>query len=244
MASFELHIASSELLDAEYLYTRHEVTLSIVGTTVVHWRAPFRGGERWLAENYTVKTDDAAATVRQSDKDQQVEHLPAPASSWKRTRCGSPGSPGIDLATNFSSAISPTSVAAAFGYPRPQMTRADSSWTSLNGLWEAQPFVPLAGHRPPFGRTLNATILVPFPVESCLSGVRNLTAAAAGNDVPPTYRYIYYRTHVRVSAAAASSSSLLLHFGAVDWQAVVYVNGIWVGSHEQVHKQPVIACDF
>lgn len=65
VATFELRITSSELLDAEYLYTRHEVAL-IVGTSTgeVQWRAPFRGGERWLTESYTVKTDDAAAEVQ------------------------------------------------------------------------------------------------------------------------------------------------------------------------------------
>ena len=173
-----------------------------------------------------------SSASRPPQPDLGLRHLPEPSGAWRRTRCGSPGSPGIDLPTNFTADISPSSVAGAFGHPRPQMNRAQGSWTSLNNLWQFQPFIPRPGQRPPFGTTLNSTILVPFPVESCLSGVRNLTAAAAGNDVAPTYRHVYYKTLLHVSVAAARGSALLLHFGAVDWQAVVFINGIWVGSHE------------
>ena len=163
-----------------------------------------------------------------------IEHVPVAAELWKRTRCGSPSSPGIDLITKWGKAdISPTSVAAAFGYPRPLMVRGASSWQSLNGLWEFEAFTPRPGLRPPFGATLNETILVPFPVESCLSGVRNHTAAglAAHDDVPPTYTHVWYKTTILASADATTTRTLL-HFGAVDWQTMVYINGVWVGSHE------------
>ena len=50
------------------------------------------------------------------------------------------------------------------------MTRPASSWVNFNGLWE---YEPAAAGTPtlPFGRQLNGSVLVPFPVESCLSGV-------------------------------------------------------------------------
>src|SRR4029077_15964216 len=52
-------------------------------------------------------------------------------------------------------------------YPRPQMVRKD--WLNLNGLWQ---FAPAAEHAtPPLGRNLERRILVPFPMESALSGV-------------------------------------------------------------------------
>lgn len=75
--------------------------------------------------------------------------------------------------------------------------------------------MPHPGVRPPFGARLNGTILVPFPVESCLSGLRNLSNL--GDDVPPTHRHMYYRTHIRVETGERDDA-ILLHFGAVDWQ--------------------------
>ena len=97
--------------------------------------------------------------------------------------------------------------------------------------------------KPPFGVTLNQTVLVPFPVESCLSGLEN--ASLPGS--PPTYQRMAYRTLIDGGLALeeaaqadaggdsgddGSEGDVLLHFGAVDWQADVYVNGLWVGSHE------------
>ena len=185
-------------------------------------------------------------------------HHPAASSRWQRTRCGSPASPGTDIPSSFAASITPESVKTAFGYPRPQMTRP--SYHSLNGLWEFAPMQRLAalapptadpsncrgapncdGARPPFGQTLNETVLVPFPVESCLSGLEN--ASLPGT--PPTYQDMFYRTLIDGQALLAEGAGLgaaapddgeagdvLLHFGAVDWAADVYVNGLWVGSHE------------
>ena len=61
MAVLELRVASSQLLDSEYLYLRHEVALrwpwatAAEGKHTTHWRAPFRGGTRWLAESYAAR---------------------------------------------------------------------------------------------------------------------------------------------------------------------------------------------
>ena len=182
-------------------------------------------------------------------------HHPAASSRWQRTRCGSPASPGTDIPSSFAASITPESVKTAFGYPRPQMTRP--SYHSLNGLWEFAPMQRLAalapptadppscrgapncdGARPPFGQTLNETVLVPFPVESCLSGLEN--ASLPGT--PPTYQDMFYRTLIDgqvllaegagLGAGDGETGDVLLHFGAVDWAADVYVNGLWVGSHE------------
>ena len=81
-------------------------------------------------------------------------------------------------------------------------------------------------------------VLVPFPVESCLSGLQNATLPGS----PPTYQHMVYRTLIDGGAMLREAAGLaqgpgdpgavLLHFGAVDWQAEVYVNGMWVGSHE------------
>jgi len=162
-------------------------------------------------------------------------------------RCGSPTSPGTDIITQYGRAVTPDNVKDIFGYPRPQMARP--RWHSLNGLWEftadwsdCKGAANCDGAKPPFGKTLNQTVLVPFPVESCLSGLENATLPGT----PPTYQHMVYRTlvdgagllaelqeHEQLRGAEhAISGEVLLHFGAVDWQVQVYVNGLWVGSHE------------
>jgi beta-galactosidase/beta-glucuronidase len=91
------------------------------------------------------------------------------------------------------------------------------TYANLNGLWEFQPAVP--GAAPPFGQTLNASVLVPFPVEACLSGVG------------VTHMYLWYRLVFDRPAGFSASGVTLLHFGAVDWQTTVYVNGINATTH-------------
>ena len=95
------------------------------------------------------------------------------------------------------------------------MTR--SRWHNLNGVWEfavvADSTAPL-----PFNRSLGERILVPFAMESSLSGI--------GRHAD---RVVYRRTFARPSMS--QNERLLLHFGAVDWSTQVYVNGTKVGSH-------------
>jgi hypothetical protein len=99
-------------------------------------------------------------------------------------------------------------------YPRPQLVRAE--WLNLNGLWEyAQAAL---GEAPPTGNPLAGRILVPYPVESALSGVMQRMD-----------RLWYRRTFAL--PAAWKGKRVLLHFGAVDWEAHVYVNGTEVGTH-------------
>lgn len=101
-------------------------------------------------------------------------------------------------------------------YPRPQLVR--EKWTNLNGLWEYAIRPKDEGQPAKF----DGEILVPYPVESALSGVRK--------PVSPEER-LWYRRTVKV-ARPVDGSRLLLHFGAVDWDATVYVNGEEVGRHK------------
>lgn len=101
-------------------------------------------------------------------------------------------------------------------YPRPQMVR--SNWSNLNGLWQYS-ILPKSQQSIP--TSLQGSILVPFAVESSLSGV--------GKTVGKDSVLWYKRT---VSVPAAKNKSVLLHFGAVDWKTTIYVNGKEVGSHE------------
>ena len=100
-------------------------------------------------------------------------------------------------------------------YPRPQMVRKE--WLNLNGLWDI--IITNKNAQPgPF----QAQILVPFPVESALSGVMR----PVGEE-----DRIYYRRSFKLPKKW-SDKRVLLHFGAVDFAATVWVNGKVVGQHQ------------
>ena len=100
---------------------------------------------------------------------------------WKRQPCAAavPGNEA-DIVTRWGATVDPTQAAPLPEHPRPQLVRADeASWANLNGIWEWQSATGVNGTvstPPPFGRTLARSILVPFPAESCLSGVRGRPA--------------------------------------------------------------------
>src|SRR5437870_4790763 len=99
-------------------------------------------------------------------------------------------------------------------HPRPQMVRKD--WQNLNGLWELA--FAKEGEEVPPGKKLPEQILVPFPVESALSGVMK-----HGDR-------LWYRRTFTIPKDWAGQR-VLLHFGAVDWEATVWVNGKKLGVH-------------
>jgi beta-galactosidase/beta-glucuronidase len=101
-------------------------------------------------------------------------------------------------------------------HPRPQMERL--SWESLNGLWDYA-VTPKDSPQPSHWE---GRILVPYPIESALSGVKRA--------LTPADRLWYRRTFSTV--ALGRSERMMLNFGAVDWRAEVFVNGKAVGSHE------------
>jgi concanavalin A-like lectin/glucanase superfamily protein/glycosyl hydrolase family 2 len=102
-------------------------------------------------------------------------------------------------------------------YPRPQMTRP--RWQNLNGVWQFS--AASAGEAPPTGRALGERILVPYPVESALSGIMRREP------------HMWYRRTFTVPRnwQVGNQNRLLLHFGAVDFDATVYVNGTQVDHH-------------
>lgn len=100
-------------------------------------------------------------------------------------------------------------------YPRPQLRRA--RWHNLNGLWD----YALRDRAEPEPAAYDGKVLVPFCLESALSGV--------GRPVGPEQR-IWYRRAV-VIPEDWQGQRVLLHFGAVDYAATVWVNQALAGSH-------------
>ena len=99
-------------------------------------------------------------------------------------------------------------------YPRPQMVR--QQWMNLNGLWDYY-----IGTKRTIPTEWDGKILVPFPVESSLSGVMRML---------DKNNYLWYQRTFTIPADWAGQQ-VLLHFGAVDYQARVYLNGSLVGTH-------------
>ncbi|QNK64957.1 beta-galactosidase [Pedobacter sp. PAMC26386] len=102
-------------------------------------------------------------------------------------------------------------------YPRPQLVR-NNNWKNLNGIWEYA-IVPKDQEEP---SKYQGNILVPFAVESALSGV----GKTVGKD-----SVLWYKNMITLPALV-NNKEVLLHFGAVDWQAEIFVNGKSAGKHE------------
>ncbi|MBY0456815.1 MAG: beta-galactosidase, partial [Gemmataceae bacterium] len=100
-------------------------------------------------------------------------------------------------------------------YPRPQLVRKD--WQNLNGLWD----YAITKKDAPQPEKWDGKILVPFGAESALSGV--------GKHVTKDEN-LWYRRTIEVPAGW-KDRRVLLHFGAVDWEATVWVNGKELGTH-------------
>jgi beta-galactosidase/beta-glucuronidase len=115
--------------------------------------------------------------------------------------------------------ISSTSLdASGRGYPRPQLRR--EQWLSLNGQWQFAFDADAIWRTPPDVKWTD-TIEVPFAPETRASGLGNTGF----------FRACWYR-RVCSLPSPAPGHSWLLHFGAVDYSATVWVNGVCMGSHE------------
>ena len=123
---------------------------------------------------------------------------------------------GDRIGTEWGEKLDPQNVLPE--YPRPQMTRTQvqDGWQNLNGLWNYA-ILPM-GETP---EKYDGQILVPFAVESSLSGV--------GKRLGDRNELWYNRTFT--ISPKWNGKRVLLHFGAVDWKADVWMNGVCVGTH-------------
>jgi beta-galactosidase/beta-glucuronidase len=118
-----------------------------------------------------------------------------------------------NLTTRWTKDVTPENAWPA--YPRPQMRRTE--WLNLNGLWK----YGIISKKQSYALSFDNEILVPYPLESALSGVKRM--------LRPDERLWYQR--VFSIPTAWHGKRILLHFGAVDWEATVWVNGHEVGTH-------------
>lgn len=101
-------------------------------------------------------------------------------------------------------------------YPRPQLKRKE--WLNLNGLWNYS----IRPKNEEMVTSFDGKILVPFPVESALSGVKRKLKAN---------QRLWYQSKFNVPSQW-KNKKILLHFGAVDWETRIWINDKEVGSHK------------
>ena len=131
---------------------------------------------------------------------------------------------GEHIKTQWAEKIDPLKVHQE--YPRPQMVR--SPYLNLNGLWEYAVSGEDASEMP----EAEGHILVPFPLESSLSGV----AGSLDNE-----HALWYRRTFRLPKGW-KNKLVLMNFGAVDWECEVWVNGTPVGEHKGGYDS--FSCDI
>lgn len=135
-------------------------------------------------------------------------HSIAHAQDWKPTNS--------KIMTTWAEQITPQNVHRE--YPRPQMIR-QNNWQNLNGLWKYKISSKEDKNLP---KTFDGNILVPFAVESALSGVgKRINKDQA----------LWYSNQIEIDKKV-NKGKVFLNFEAVDWQCDVYVNGQHVGQHE------------
>ena len=121
---------------------------------------------------------------------------------------------GDKIKTKWAEQINPKNVLPE--YPRPQLERTD--WVNLNGEWEYA--IKPKGEVEP--QAFDGNILVPFAIESSLSGVQKEVGDA---------NELWYKRTFSVPANW-KNKDIVLNFGAVDWKADVFINDVLIGSHQ------------
>lgn len=120
---------------------------------------------------------------------------------------------GDKIKTEWADKVNPQNVLPE--YPRPIMER--QQWLNLNGLWD----YAITKKDAPLPKTFDGKILVPFAIESSLSGVGKTIKADQS---------LWYERKFQIPEDW-KGKNVLLNFGAVDWKAEVFVNGNKIGEH-------------
>lgn len=107
-------------------------------------------------------------------------------------------------------------------YPRPQLRRGEGTYTNLNGVWDIELDPSVSGHeRDLLHKPYSMKITVPYVIESKLSGVEHIDFMNA----------VWYRRTFDTPEFNPDKERLILRFGAVNYSAEVWLNGVNLGSH-------------
>ena len=126
-------------------------------------------------------------------------------------------------------------------YPRPDFDRSEV-WSNLNGVWDFEFDPDDTGIEQRWyedGHTYSRQILVPFPWQS-LAAWQQADQASYTNYCSQFAGYsgtAWYKRRFRIPGEFFTYERIILKFGAVDWQADIWVNGDWVGAHEGGYSQ-------
>ncbi|MGW7298005.1 LamG-like jellyroll fold domain-containing protein [Streptomyces sp. NPDC054829] len=201
------------------------------------------GGLASVKEHLKIEADTTAMPVRSvaaypGDRDSVLVTLSEPIQTNQQVRVSydgqgglSVGGEGVPKLIRYAENDSAHRLTTPWGdkvdtkhplpeYPRPQQVR--SQWKNLNGPWQFSG--AKEGEQPVFGKNLDEKIIVPFPVESQLSGLERHED------------HMFYRKLVDVPESwkvgkGDRDQRLKLNFGAVDYKSRVYVNGKKVADH-------------
>jgi len=121
---------------------------------------------------------------------------------------------GDKIKTQWAEKVDPSSPLPE--YPRPIMVR--EQWQNLNGLWNYS-ILPVGS---PIPTTFDGKILVPYPVESSLSGVQK----AVGEENELWYNRVF------TIPSTWKGKKVQLNFGAIDWKADIWINDVKIGTHK------------
>ncbi|MBR1808169.1 MAG: beta-galactosidase [Paludibacteraceae bacterium] len=155
----------------------------------------------WTADGYPVFGEP----ISTDSLLQKPSGTPVIKKTWQPAPC--------TLSTPWGAEVTPDNVLQE--YPRPQMVRKE--WKNLNGLWK----YAIREDGKPCPLAWDGEILVPFCIESSLSGV--------GKELPMNHT-LWYKTSFSVPHNW-KGKHISLNFGAVDWKAQVFINGQLAAEH-------------
>eukprot|EP01059_Diplonema_ambulator_P017254 TRINITY_DN29236_c0_g1_i1.p1 TRINITY_DN29236_c0_g1~~TRINITY_DN29236_c0_g1_i1.p1 ORF type:complete len:622 (+),score=127.96 TRINITY_DN29236_c0_g1_i1:46-1911(+) len=137
------------------------------------------------------------------------------------------------LVTAEGAATNPNTTTPHDVHPLPMMQRPADTWVNMNGWWDFQPAGGSGSAVPPPPANFSHKIVVPYPPEACLSGfwITGMGMENIPGGLDSWNFRLWYRKTFDKPAAAIAGKTVLLHFGAVDWQATVFVNGKQFPTH-------------